>query len=571
MTWTSFRLNVPQGLSTGLETLTTGFQGLQAGLETGRAAATALFTLFRSPTNPSSVAISAAVTAAVTAINTALSTLLNDTGVYLLVVPIPKRGLARLLPEAPNEEMGTNRVQFPTNRVPARTRASEIFQQITNPDTILLGGNAYFARTVSEALFDAGDVNRPRFTATDKWAYATVITGAADITTALSLAGAFDRIFRRDPNLPANRGAVSLVPDGFDGRLSTQGIRAVLTWEHVPAARALQSLDQTRLVTYELAIIRSADWRIRMITQVTDLFPTNVLTRGMRGSFGAEVVDVFRYDGIVSQWTDPTEIPAGQSRFYTVAFRTRSDPPITQSAQTGQDYGYTAFPNPVEIRRPASAATTRPHVSHPPDWSRSRSLLQTIPALGSAFDGILEELNTLQRSVQSVDNRIQSYLNLLQQQIDTYAARLSQFTEAVQNLAGLSQAVQTLAGASARLSSGQGPVDTFLGDFLEGFNPQNPNEVGESFPPFTSGLEYTCGVVILAVGPDVSGIQAFFEMLFGPPSENEVEQGVTSIEQAVAEADAAVIAQISGPAADPNLNAFTADMTATTGPDASCT
>lgn len=548
----------------------TGISGLRTALEAERAAATAIFALFRSPSSPSSAAISAAVQAAVTAVNSLLSSLLSDTGVHFLVVPIPKRGLARLLPDAPNEELGTNRVQFPTNQIPAATRATDIFQQVTNPDSIMLGGNAYFVRTVAETLFDAGDTNRPRFTRTDQWASFTLITGAADITTVLSLAGALNRAFARPANLPADRAAVSLVPDGFAAQLSVQGVRAVLTWEHMPAARALQSLDQTRIVTYEYAIIKSSDWRIRFVTEVSALFPTTVLTRGMRGQYGAEVVDVRAYDGITSQWTDPTEIPRGESRFYTVAFRTRSDPSILADRNSGRDYGYTTFPNPTEVRRPATAANARPHVSTPPDWNRSPTLLQLIPGLGNAFDGLGEELNAFSRRVQSVDARIQSYLDLMQRQIDNYTARITSVLQFAESLAGLASAVQALTGASLRVSSGVGPVSSFLEDFMQSFNPMNPAEAGDNFPPFTSGMEYTCGIVALGVGPDVSGLLALFQLLFGSSQQNEVEEGVNSIEQAVAAADEAVLAQLQGPVTDPNLNAFTTDMTPTTGPDASC-
>jgi hypothetical protein len=569
MVWTSFQLNVPQGLSTATQTISTGLQTLQTGLTALREQLRVQLLLLQNPDEPSVTALNAGIQAVVRAVNSLLGSLINDVGLYVLVIPLPKRGLARLLPEAPNEELGTDRVQFPTNVVPASVRTIEVFRQITDPDTILLGGNAYFARTVMESLFDAGDINRPRFQRTDSWAYATFIAGAVDITSAITLAGAFDRIFVRSSTLPSNRGAVSLVPTGFTARLSNEATRGVLTWEHVPATRVIENLDLARITATHIAVIQSTDWRIRLTSQITDLFPTTQLTRGMRGQFGAEVVDVFEYDGISSQWTDPTEIPAGTSRFYTLAFRTRSEPAVLGGAGSPTDHGFNSFPTPIEVHRlprPTAQAGSRGRL---PDWTRSGTLGQTIPVVGNLTDRLEELLNAFGRITQTASDRNSQYLNFLQRQIDQYTSRVATFAQLANDLVGLTEAAQALAGASARISSGQGPIANFLQDFLEGFNPQTGTNGSPSFPPFTSGLEFTCGIVVLAVGPDVTGIQTLLELFFGPPETNEIVEGVQSIEQAVAQVETAVLAQLQG-TPQTNYNAFNSDMSPTSGPDASC-
>jgi hypothetical protein len=593
MPWKSLNLTLPPAVQTITQTIGTGLDIVKNALSLVQTQARATQALIQTEEGNRVRLVNAAIQTAITTITTFINELLDSAGIYVLVVPLPKKGLVTLTDNLNNkDEPGSNYVQIPQqnilNSLPidiaTRIRKNPSFTQIFNSNNLFLGGNAYFVKTVAESLYDPGDRNRPKFDAASYWTYALLIAGATDVTSLLSAATFFDRLFsitRNANHVSASRGVSDFVPRGLRVGPSGRSYYPVLEWEHIPQSITLLSYDGARVVPTEYAIIRSTDFRAKTTTRVHDLFNDVNLREGQTGRFGARVLKVAPYDGVINRYIDTSEQIAGQSYFYHVAFKSRTEAPVTAEniASIPQRNQPNSSPRPptiitvnnpynmlsscAEWRRPTSRTKlTDSRMSIAPDWERSPSIATLFPGLEHLLDLALENLASFKQASSNLNERNNAYLDLLGREVDRLSAKIAEINGYLSQLQAIFATPD--AGIFTTIRQGKGNASAFLSDMILAIDDtSDPNR-----PSFDTGDEYVTGVVLLCVGPDPAPIAAAFSMLeglFGPPSSNDTLAGINSIQTALIQAEAAIAAQL-----DPI--AFGVDMTPRPHgePDASC-
>jgi len=219
--WFSLQAPTPPELGALAGTVSGGLHAVKSAVEAARAAAQVSAAGLTTPDGPTVVAFNSLIQGAVSAAASALDALLDDAGVYVLLVPLPKKGALALLPEERGagssflDAPSSNLLKDPTT--PRDVSASPSWQRAFDPEAVYLGGNAWFLRQVAEALHDRGDDNRPRLDATSAWAYTMFVAGGGDVTAVLSAAKYFARLFgsgRGACDLPPDRNAASVIPGG---------------------------------------------------------------------------------------------------------------------------------------------------------------------------------------------------------------------------------------------------------------------------------------------------------------------------------------------------------------------
>lgn len=574
---------VSSAVNAGISTLRLALEGLRTALQLTASDAAAFETGLAGR-------VDSAINGVIDAVNAAITNLLDSAGVYFLLVPIPKKGLARLVSDAvdstwgerayDSSSSGSNLVDFPARSVldqaDAATREalqrSRTFEQIFSPGDLFGGGNTHFVRTVAEALFDGKDVNRPRFEAGSVWTYGMFIAGASDAASILQSASFFERLFNSRPNandIGASRGLTSLVPRNVEVSPGLRGA-PVVTWDLVPADRLLSSFDNSRVVATEYAVIRSTSPRARAATKVLDLFSTRRLTSGMKGAHGAEVLTIRPYDGVITRFVDDSPLQDGVTYYYHVAFATKVRPslpdtpgdPTTSNVtrvptQEVYNIGFELLSGGREYRKPSRPSDYGgAALGTAPDWRRTTSAATLIPGVDRYLGLVQEYLRSLRSASNNITSQNQSVVDALTRQIDRYASFSAEFERRLQSLNSVFET--PVAGSYATFRSGTGPVSSFLVDMVNAFEDQSD----ENRPPFDNGDEFTTGAIVLAVGPDPAPIEAAFALLKAIfTSQNSGDPALAGIESINGELDAieaALVAELSS-ATIPSVT-FNADM-----------
>lgn len=539
MSWVPLKLNIPEAIADTGTQIGNALTALTSLLQVVKAQAQIIQTFVRTEEQPRVQAANAALQGIIEALIETVNQLLDDVGIYVLLVPVPKKGLVRIAARPDNpDEAGSNFVQLPMTNVaaqmnPARAqqmRNSPTFAKVFNPEELFVGGNAHFVKTVAESLFDSGDRNRPRFPKSSYWTYTMMLGGASDLTGIMSIATFLDNLFgvsRGANTVSASRGLSSIVPNNVRTRPSGRGFYPVIEWDQVPAERVLASYDGARVVATKYAIIRSTDFRAKTAYRVTDLFNNPVLTLNMTGQYGSKVIGIATYDGLISQFTDTTVPSADQSYFYHVAFQTRVEgadrggapqPRVGASPAPGTEPravegAFEILSTCSEYRAPSSSQRQAPtRLSKAPDWYKSPSIASLFPALSRFVDQMQEQLRTLATAAQGVSQRNDAYVNFIDREIAKYTRQAGE----IQGFVGQLQSILTNGtnGIYSCVRTGQGSVGDFFADMIEAMDDPEDKNV----PPFDNGDEYVTGVILLAVGPSdqaIRGAAAAFEALFG--------------------------------------------------------
>lgn len=568
--WQGFTATVPPGLSEAATGMASALSASRTALEVLRQTTRTALAMAQSPQEPTTTAANLAIQAVLSALRNLIQSILDDAGIYVLMIPLPKKGIGELLTANPNDDPGSTEVRFPTGRIDAPAKASRVYDQLMNPTRLFLGGNAHYTRTVAESFFDAGDLNRPTFERNDRWSYCAILAGAEDLGAALTLGGAFERIFGTDPQSPIGRGEDNLVPTGVTGTVSPRGFRPVLRWDLVNISRVLQSLGRSSSTVTRFAVIRAKDWRVRTTSRVEDLFGTNELTVNQSGKYQSEVVAIVDYDGLTTQWTGTEELVEGATNYYTVAFETRYNAEVGVDPQEeSKSLGFKSFASPVEIVRRTNAPPRRTKGQRP-DWNRTGSLAQTFPAIASLLDLVTARLDELGRRSSNFNALNDQYLEFLNGQIQRYADKADDMVRAATAITNLVSAFTTLAGAHVRVASGQGSAQSVVSDLMTSFEGDDDQPVGQQPPPYVMGTEYTCGVFLLGVGSDVSGLEALFNTLFRSTESDPILEGIASIPTLVTRVEEAALADLA-PAEEPGSEGFDEGMVPRDdGTDAGC-
>ena len=538
------------------------------------------------------LAANAAIGALISAVNEGLTQLLGSTGLYLLPVPPPKKGLYRFVAQAVDEgEEASNTIEFPANSVLSRgtpeqqeaLRNSALWTQLLNPTDLFSGGNAYFLKALSESLFDARDTNRPRFPASSYWAYGLLLAGSSDLTSLVELLGFMQRLFggRTNANqVGVSQGLGSIVPQGVTVTPSSLGTDAIVSWDLVPVNQVLSSYDQATVEAVEYAVIRSTGLEARTVGHVYDLFASNELKAGMEGSYGSKILAVKSYDGIVTRYIDTSTLEDGVTYYYHLAFSTQIRPPgpdaleILKRTFSGANtptsrridsepkvLGFDLLSSAARYRKPARREDhCVSSLGKAPDWIRTPTA-GMVPAINGFVDDLQEYLRKLQNTVSNVSNQNSAIVALLNKEIAKYEALSNSITQRIQQITTVFTAPS--AGIYGTFRYGSGGTSSFLTDVVRAFE----DSTDTNRPPFTNGDEFVSGVAIVAVSPSEASVLAawnLLRLLFAPTDATDPALvGIRSINTQLAQVEADLVSQITGGTNNP-LNpsvTFNEDMT----------
>lgn len=560
---------IPAELQAVQQTVSSVFAGARQFLEAAKG-----FAAINIPalsTSPARVASDAVLQLAVQTLRDAVTGLLDDGGVYVLVVPIPKKGLFAVSPSKTPGEAGSESTNFPLSMllqdlqtlaptVGGGLRSSKLFQQAFDPDTVFSGGNAYFFKTVAESLFDPEDDGRPRFKRDSYWAYGALVAGSSDIASALSIATFFSRLFGRSgkdaTSLDATRGRSGAVAQHLHAEPTERGLGVVLTWDVVPEQIVIDADDGTVLCAVEWAVLRSTHFRARMAQQVVDLFPSGDVPEGASGSHGARVVGQGLYDGNRTRFRDDSA-EIGVEYVYHVAFRWRAERKSTggQTIRTTLPWGAVSGPAAIKLDPASTRSVSR---GRPPNWWRTPSVARLFPPVERILDIVVTEVAAFARDLEGASGQVQAYLTMLDREIARVLQRGDQLTRYLTTLN--STLLAPAAGISTRVAHGQGAASSFLQDLGTSLADNNDTDR----PQFDNGDEYVTGVVLLAAGPDPTTVTKVYDLLktlFGESTTTDpVVEGLQSIATRAAVVEEDLLRDLAAPTPSP-APAFSADMT----------
>lgn len=572
--WKRLEPEIPSEVQEVSTAIAASLDAVKQGLDAARQVIQVLQTAVQTDLSPAVVLANQALNLAINTIQRLINSFLDDTGAYVLLVPLPKKGLVSVVakPDTPSEP-GSNYVGFPDSAMlgslsengATEVRSSPSFSAIFDPGNTSLGGNAYIVQTLAASIYDAGDRNRPKFAGENYWAYGMVVAGAPDITSILSSIALLDRVFSPTKSanaLPASRGVLDIVAAQVQAGPSGRGRMPVIEWARVPSSSTLNSYDFSTVVAHRYAIIRTTDFRTKTAISVLDLFPTADITEGMTGPGGAKVLKVADYDGVLNRYVDTETLVDGTTYYYFVAFK-----PRVINSMLGPDSGngaprspganpneptpaYTDLPfglvsSPAEWQHSTSnprISSTR--LSRAPDWYRVPSVAGVFPGVERLLDIVNEVLESFRQSALSVSERTSQYLN----QIAAIGTQLQRRIDDVQLAVGRinSLATQSNLGAYVAASTGQGPAGSFVADVVRLIDDaSDPNR-----PPFDVGDEYVVAAVVLVVSPDASAVNTAKELLdlfLGlVERDSAVVSGIESVSSTLAQVEQSLINEITG-------------------------
>jgi hypothetical protein len=489
----------------------------------------------------------AVLAAAIRVIETGLTTLLNDSGVYVLFVPVRRKivvspliqeaiALTGVTPPEPSADLDLLVLQ-------ARLAANNavVGQFFRNPAD---GGNAGFYRTVVESILDQGDPNRPLFDQANYVAGIHVLAGASDYVDLLSFITALDSLML--PPGPANNTLSTPglpVPQDLKAtgvRLADGTLGARLTWASQVPVVTVPSLDTACLIT-QIAIIRSTNPSVMSSATPEALFGTKVLSKGLTapGDADTQVIDILDY-GVPfppTTYDDNTGLTDAKTYYYFASFRFKMGT-LDQiaSAATYPDQGFYHLSN-VAIAT-ATTRTPRSGKGVPPDWVRTPSVIDLIPAAGVLLDLLVATLNQFRAGVYGNSDALKKYVTFLQAEIERLKSLVQSLTGIVQRLSSLTSQTPR-AGLYGRVFAGKGGTDYMLADLGASLAPTNSDTAR---PPFDRGDEFVSGVVVMVGGPTEDGVlavKAMLETLFGVGGGTTT----TSLQEAIASIDVQLRAQ----------------------------
>ncbi len=577
--WENLSLTVSPEVTAASQTVARALQAFSQAMTTYRDLLSATIAQQTDPGTAIVQALNLAIQELVSAAQEQIDQLLQGSGIYVLTIPVPKRSLVN--PNTvtdPNDRAAMNPTYFPIGPflrdIPDEQRerlyARIDFAGLFDPTAANVGGNAHLIKSVGESLYDAGDINRPRWRGSMYWAYAALVVGASDYGDIVNLLVMLDSLFGGVTGRTVNmaRSQTTLVPRTLNVRVLYMDDIArpavQVEWEPVTVSQQLSALNAARLVPTRIAVIRSTDFRCRSTRRVADLFGSTDLRAGMTGQYGATVLSEGQFDGLSNRYLDTQSLVEGTEYYYHVAFQTRLEQPGRAPVTTGY-----ATLSPVGFIR-YTGRQPSPHVaSHPPDWIRTPSIAAMIQPLGQMFYRLRLELDRIAASTQSFTDRQQAYLQFVNQQIQRYSTDATTLVNNLERLVQMFTLPTSGVGGYTQYATGHGPVSDFLASFVESLT--DPNDATR--PPFDDGTEYTAGLLFLAAGPDparVSTALLALQALFAPSAPGSpTQQALAQINQTIAVAERTALDTL---AATPS-NTFGADMSALPPgtPDPTCT
>ena len=464
-------------------------------------------------------------------IKEAISSLLDDVGIYGILIPNNKRfytsfmGLGDVTPPALTKLFPPDQGLNDPNISPEQRRF------LINANKFN-GGNAGFYRTTMLSMHDRGDRNRPQFTSPDDWVGGLVIMTGTNIDpfglldALWAIKGLFGNLFESNyltkvPTAKNLRGEALTRPGpngGSGGKFSV-----LLEWDSmdVPFNR-IPDLGNTVIVPERQAIIMvKNDIQAATATNVVQLMgsafegdigdPENRnLTQGLTTPSGkAKVIyeDEFSI-GKTSHIYEIEDVNVDDTYYFALAYKNKawkSDENWT--VNPGYALGYWDTSNVARV----SPFPTLPG-STPPDWIRTPSFADLMPDLAYLLRLMVAKLEDLANRLLGAADLFKKYIEFLKAEILRYEALVNDILERIQKILRMLALPQLALGVYARTFQGLGGNQYFLSDLAESLDEGYPNA-----PPFHRGDEYVMGVILMTGGSKaiVDVFVTILSLLFG--------------------------------------------------------
>lgn len=446
---------------------------------------------------------------------------LDDTGAYVLHVPIRKRfqtnflGLGDVTPSWAGElgVFGSENSQIDWTDAGLNSFLADANRYN--------GGNVGFFKTIIESLQDAGDINRPQFD-DDEYVGGVVLVMGTDfdplgfLDDIWALFGMFGDSLGADtvPKTPRPKNLKGYTIKGLsDGKFDT-----MLTWDvpDVPVY-TLQDLGGIVLYPERYAVIRGKNSVEALgATTVVSLLGKRDLNTGDTNSSGnIEVLLEDEYDFTKVTYMDKdVESSADDAFYYAVAWKLRAfgaDEPQTEGNGTLLDYWYIS--NVVRLTPFPSLPD-----STPPNWHRTPSVADIFPPFAQLLRRLVAQIEAFSAKLLGASQLLQQYVDFLKSEVNRYEAIINSLLDEVAKLEASFQLPN--AGVYYRTFKGSGGNDFFITDLAKSLMSSTPDA-----PPFHRGDEYVTGSVIMAGGHEniVDSLLAGLSWIFGTPSSSSAE------------------------------------------------
>ena len=411
-----------------------------------------------------------------------LDGLINGTGIYALVVPVPRRMLNSEY--TVDTDVAAKYVKHPVMDQYASYFKNYKLETFLDRSAKQSGGNAGFYRTVWESLRDEGDINRPLFEKDTRLRGLVVLagwTGIDDIGYAL---GDLFNAFALWPGMPlwpkfprpreltartTNLNRKVVTKDGIQNIHSHFNV--MLNWNtHGIPVYNIPDLPGGELVVERYMIIRGIN-TVTMLgcKHIGELFPGKYTVGTKVG--GVEVIFEGAYKNALNIHMDKDiELDEGGTVYYAVAWKMK-------------DMEYNFLSN-------IATCTPVPNTgnSEAPDWIRTPGLGQLIPPLGDAIGGLSSTLDILLERFKPASSAALGYIDAVERQLDMYAEYIDRIILALERLT-LQLSFPRFAGLYARDFKVQG-TSAFEADLAVSLSEDDA-------PPYHEGTEYVMGLILL--------------------------------------------------------------------------
>lgn len=515
-------ITLPPGVAEGVETFTKGVDVYVKVLTIAKDLLNTLASLEISSLSTAQLAIDAATKT----VESALQSLMQDVGMYILLIPPRKRLVIPPAVEAALAKRGQTVKDFldatsDKNLIKIQVSDDTTLRAYLNRVRAATGGNEGFLRTLFESLADAGDPNRPILKPTDAVAGACMVAGATDYAQLLLTLSAFASFFG------AGRDGVGVAPPGMPVpkqlHVSATPSGMFLEWEYQPSVTTLPGVDLSVAID-QVAVIRSSSPAFIGATHCLDVFGTVDLHKGDPGDGGAEVVAVFSdptKTNIKRDYLD-TAATKGGPFYYAVSYRWRVGSLVDVVTGGGTDAGFQQLSSVVKAAHTKTpvAGSAR---STAPDWIRTPSVAGAIPAL----DKLVSRLSV---ATAQFGNIATGYAELMKMSIEHLDKQITRYADIALEIGNTVKRLTALfnpnpyAGMHVLTFAGVGGEGYLQTELTSAFSESNLDPMR---PHFDEGDEFVGGVVVLAVAPTLGELKPFQTMLDRVLNDQEAAKDAT--------------------------------------------
>lgn len=474
--------------------------------------------------------IESAAEAVVNAILNTVQSLLTAGRIHTLVVPISKTIQSAPLPALP-PSLSDLQTSLAVNLGPADSIASNAYANLVQTT----GGNAGFYNAFATSLMNPTDPNRPQYdNQSDAVAMAVLLIGAPNfsgIAAAASMIGQLTGGAGSGNNGNSASARTIPVPQNLKARVVgssvAKGVGVRLDWDVPQSVYASPYFPGVSIAVNRYAVIRSTDPKAQGARSVLDLFATQALTEGLVSGKNT-VLSIG--SGLGSAYLDTDVLDPKVPVYYCVAWETNVSEPSGNNTLP--------FDQISNVAKVSTAAPQPPQTGAATAWAATGSAIEAFPPIARAAQTLIEQTRTLITPSGTASSRLSSAIQLAQDASKRLAARATDLTNDVKQLAtSLARPIPSL--YITQMSSSTGGNVFLLSELAKRLN----NMTDTSRPPFDHG-EYVCGVCFVAGASrlaDLAATIAFFETLFGPADAANPLMGLlAAIDTVVTQAETSV-------------------------------